>query len=61
MFHDATSRHLSLQHQVSFTAHETWQSMLSFERESAAVGVDIKGHITDNGVHTAKEIMTQLE
>ena len=46
---------------MSFTGGETQKSMLSFERESAAVGVTIKGHNTDNGVHTAKEILERLE
>ena len=35
--------------------------MLSFERDSSSVGVEIKGHNTDNGVHTAKEILERLQ
>ena len=61
MFYDAASSYISLHHQISFTGGETQQSMLSFERESAAVCVTIKGHNTDNGVHTAKEILERLE
>ena len=34
--------------------------MLSFEREAATVGVEIKGYNTDNGVYTAKEILSKL-
>ena len=35
--------------------------MISFERESAAVGIEIKGHNTDNSVHTAKEILVRSQ
>ena len=61
VFCDAASGYISLHHQVSFTAHETQQSMLSFERESAAVGVEVKGYNTDNGVYTAKDILARLD
>ena len=61
MFHDAASSAMKIHHQMSFTGGETQKSMLSFERESAAVGAEIKGHNTDNGVHTAKEILERLQ
>ena len=63
MFCDAASSCISLHHQISFTGGETQQSMLSFERESASVGVEIKGHNIDNGVCTAKakEILERLQ
>ena len=35
--------------------------MLSFEREASTVGVAIKGYNTDNGVYTAKEILSKLD
>ena len=34
--------------------------MLTFEREAADLGIEVKGYNTDNGVHTAKEIMNKL-
>ena len=43
VFYDAASGYISLHHQISLTANETQQSMLSFERESQKVGVTIKG------------------
>ena len=61
VFYDAASSKLKITHQVSFTGGETQKSMLSFERESAADGVTIKGYNTDNGVYTAKEILERLE
>ena len=61
VFCDAASSTIRIFHQVSFTGGETQKSMLSFERESAAVGVTIKGHNTDNGAYTAKEILERLE
>ena len=61
IFCDAASGFLSIHHQQTFTSHETLQSMLSFEREAAEVGVDIKGYNTDNGVYTAKQIMNKLQ
>ena len=61
IFCDAASGYIYLQHQVSFTSTETVCSLLTFERESAQVGVTIKGYNTDNGVYTAKELTTMLQ
>ena len=57
IFYDAASHYMSLHPQISFTASETAQSILAFEREAATVGIEIKGYNTENGVYTAKEIL----
>ena len=61
VFCDAASSEMAIHQQIGFTGGETQKSMLSFERESAAVGVEIKGHNTDNGVYTAKEILERSQ
>ena len=61
IFCDASSTYISLHHQQSFTAHETTESMISFEREAAEIGVAIKGYNTDNGVYTAKALISKLQ
>ena len=60
IFCDAATGYLSIKHQLGFTASETITSLLAFERESAEVGVHIKGYNTDNGVYVAKEIIKKL-
>ena len=60
IFCDAASGFMSIHHQQSFTGHETIQSMLAFERESAEIGVFIHGYNTDNGVYTAKTLIDKL-
>ena len=60
IFYDAASSYMSIHHQVSFTSHETIQSMMSFERECHSVGIKVQGYNTDNGVYTAKEITCKL-
>ena len=61
IFCDAASSYISIHHQQSFTGHETIQSMLTFERESADIGNTIQGYNTDNGVYTAKALMSKLQ
>ena len=60
IFYDASSAYISIHHQQTFTSHETLQSMLTFEREAAELGIEIQGYNTDNGVYTAKQIMNKL-
>ena len=61
IFCDAASGYLSIYHQQSFTAHETTQSLLGFEREGAEVGINIQGYQTDNGVYTAQNLTRKLQ
>ena len=61
VFCDAASSYISIYHQQSFTAHETIESLLAFERESAEVGNTILGYNTDNGVYKEKTIMHKLQ
>ena len=60
IFCAAASNYISIFHQQSFTGHETIQSMLTFERESTEVGNKILGYNTDNGIYTAKALMSKL-
>ena len=46
--------------QDSFTAEETVQAKLRFEKESAAEGVYIQAYNTDNGVFTAEQFMKEV-
>ena len=46
--------------QDSFTAEETVQTKLRFEKESATEGVYIKAYNTDNGVFTAEQFMKEV-
>jgi hypothetical protein len=49
-----------VQHQHSFTAAETIQSMMRFEQEALQVGVSIDCYHTDNGVFKACEFQAKL-
>jgi hypothetical protein len=60
VFVDAASGYIYLQNQVGFTAYETIESKLKFEREAASAGVQVKRYTTDNGVYTAREFQKEL-
>ena len=61
IFCDAATGFIHLKHQMRFTGSETALEMLGFEREAEQAGVTIKGHNTDNGVCTSREILTKLQ
>jgi hypothetical protein len=60
IFCDAASAKLTVVHQVGLTGTETVQAKLCFEREAAAVGVQIRAYCTDNGIYTSKEFAAKL-
>lgn len=45
---------------MGFSATETIESELKFEREADSVGIRVKKHRSDNGVHTSKEFLENL-
>jgi hypothetical protein len=60
IFCDAASSKLTVVHQVGLTGTETVQAKLRFEREAAAVGVQVRDYCTDNGIYTSKEFALEL-
>ena len=61
IFCDSASSYIEVHHQEGFTAHETVQSKLAFERTGSTVGVNVKRYCTDNGVYTSKLFGQSLE
>ena len=60
IFYDAASKYIQVTNQVGFTAYETIEAKLKFEREAMGDGVVIKKYCTDNGVYTAREFQQSL-
>ena len=60
IFCDAASGYMFLQNQVGFTAAETIETKLAFERDALHVGVSIHSYRTDNGVYTSKSFGESL-
>jgi hypothetical protein len=60
VFCDAATGHIRVYFQVAFTAQETLESKLKYEREALSEGVQVKGYSSDNGVFTAKDFMDEL-
>ena len=60
LFCDAATGKMFIQHQISLTAMETIESKLTFERQAAAQGIDIKTYQTDNGIYTSRQFMAEL-
>ena len=51
VFCDAGTGYIIIYHQQTFRLAETLQSMLSFERETQELGIQVKGYHTDNGIY----------
>ena len=58
IFYDAASRYISIHNQVGFTAEETIESKLAFEKDGYSVGIKIKKYCTDNRVYVSKAILS---
>ncbi len=61
IFCDAASGFMYVQNQVGFTAAETVEAKLKFEREAASVGIKIQSYMSDNGVFTSKDFVHELD
>jgi hypothetical protein len=61
VFYDAASKYIYVENQVGFTAYETLQSKMKFEREAYGDGIEIKHYCTDNGVYTSQEFGAHLQ
>ena len=51
---------VTVYNQVGFTAEETVESKLRYERDALAEGVHIKAYNTDNGVYTSAKFIQAL-
>ncbi len=60
IFYDAASKYMNVTNQVGFTAHETIEAKLKFEREAQSIGVQVKQYQTDNGIYTSRDFMQCL-
>ena len=60
LFVDAATTRVKTFCQSSFTAEETIQSKLTFEKQSFGEGVAIKAYSSDNGVYQARDYMNEL-
>ena len=60
LFVDAATCRIKAFCQSSFTAEETIQSKLTFEKQSYGEGVTIKAYSSINGVYQAKDFMNEL-
>ena len=60
IFCDAASGLLHVEHQVTFTANETIQSKVCFERMAAEHGTLIQNYHTDNGVFQSRDFMNEI-
>ena len=60
VYYDAATGRMKVYLQDSFTAEETAQTKLRFERENTTEGVYIKAYNTDNGVFTAEQFMKEV-
>ena len=60
IFWDAASHFIYLNNQVGFTAYETIESKVKFEREANSVGVKVKQYSTDNGVYQAQDFLKNV-
>jgi hypothetical protein len=60
LFVDAATGFVQAYHQVGFTANETLESKMRFEREALTAGVTVQAFHTDNGVFTSKEFIREL-
>ena len=54
LYCDAATGRVKVYYQSSFTAEETLQTKLQFEKEAVTEGVEIQAYNTDNGVFTLK-------
>ena len=60
VFVDHASGYVSIKHQVSIIATETFNSKLTFEREAQSRVVVIKGYHTYNGIFNDSDFMEDL-
>ena len=61
VFYDAVTRYISLFNQVGFTAEETIESKMKFERDCSSIGIIIKKYCTDDGVYVSKAFQEHLD
>ena len=61
IFVDHASSLVCVAHQLTFTADETAQAKLAFERMAAEHGVQVNAYQADNGIFHAREFLQQLQ
>jgi hypothetical protein len=61
IFVDAASGRIKVKFQRGYSAQETLQSKMEFEREALSHGVTVKSYRTDNGTFTAQAVIDQIQ